>query len=159
MDSCHPPSSAIEREIQQIQADIDILQTQLSIAPTGGRIEEKFRPQTTLVGIRQNLTGNDALFSFSLGRLRSWMWVVTREDVQLYKLAGRSTLEQASAGWSREIRSGGEALQSGESSQRLSLASFPPRFGENRTGSLWGMASCSRMCLLLPCRISRQRTA
>jgi CHAT domain-containing protein len=106
-------SSAIDHEIQQIQADIGILQTQLSIGPTSGRTEEKIRPQTTLVGIRQNLAENDALFSFSLGRQRSWMWVVTHWDVQLYKLAGRSALEQASAAWSGEIRSGDEGLRTG----------------------------------------------
>jgi CHAT domain-containing protein len=131
-------SPAIDHEIRQIQADIGILQTQLSIEPVGDRTKEKILPQATLVGIRQNLTENDALFSFSLGRQRSWMWVVTHADVQLYQLAGRSALEQASATWSREIRSGDEGLRSGRELANALFGQLPAHIWRKQNWLLVG---------------------
>jgi CHAT domain-containing protein/tetratricopeptide (TPR) repeat protein len=98
----------------RLRADLDLLETRLSAGfgvATGNR--ERIRLQASLSDVQRNLAENDALFSFSLGKQRSWLWVVTRRHLSLFQLGPGADLERQSAEWAAKVRSSNESSREG----------------------------------------------
>jgi CHAT domain-containing protein/tetratricopeptide (TPR) repeat protein len=100
-------TTEFENEARQARADLGLLETQLAMA-FGNSLqpEEKFGNKKTLVDIQQALTRNDALFSFSLGKRRSWLWALTNQSLNLIQLPAGDSLEHSGAEWAVQIRAG-----------------------------------------------------
>jgi CHAT domain-containing protein len=86
---------------------------------------EIFGSRKTLVDIQRALSDDDALFSFNLGKARSWLWAVTRHTVNLYQLDAARALERRSATWASDIRSGRDGSSTGKDLDQALFAQVP----------------------------------
>lgn len=115
-----------ENVIRHTRADLALLETQLamesekSLSPS-----EIFGSRKTLVDIQHALSDDDALFSFNLGKSRSWLWAVTRHTLNLYQLDAANMLERRSATWASDIRSGRDGSRTGKDLARALFAQAP----------------------------------
>jgi CHAT domain-containing protein/tetratricopeptide (TPR) repeat protein len=112
----------VDRVLRQTRADLGLLETQLAVE-SGNSLQpaETFDSQKRLVDIQRALGDDDALFSFSLGKRRSWLWVVTRNAFGQYELPDGPALERSAAEWASQVRLG---KKPGEEGVRLSRALF-----------------------------------
>jgi tetratricopeptide (TPR) repeat protein len=116
-----------ERLIRQTRADLGMLETQLAM-DFGNSLpeEEKFGSRKRLVDIQQALAQNDVLFSFNLGKRRSWVWVLTNRTLNLEQLPDGPRLERAAADWASNVRTGGDSCSSGSRFASQLLENVPP---------------------------------
>jgi tetratricopeptide (TPR) repeat protein len=107
-------TAEFENEARQARADLGLLETQLAMA-FGNSLqpEEKFGIKKRLVDIQRALTQNDALFSFSLGKRRSWLWALTNQSLNLIQLPAGDSLEHSGAEWAAQVRSGQMGCEAG----------------------------------------------
>ena len=76
---------------------------------------EIFRDQTSLIHFHQGLGRTEVLLSFHLGDQESYLWVVTREALQLKKIAARGELRAGILAFETAVRTGRpEAVELGE---------------------------------------------
>lgn len=80
-----------ERTIRQIKADLGLLETQLAIRAETRVSAKPFGSRRTITATQHELGQDDVLFSFSLGKKRSWLWAVTKKAVNLFELADEAT--------------------------------------------------------------------
>jgi CHAT domain-containing protein/tetratricopeptide (TPR) repeat protein len=117
----------VDAKIGLMRADLELIETRLSAASDSiGRNRERIRPKTSLIGVQQTLEENDALFSFSLGVRRSWLWVLTRHSLCLYQLGPGHELESQSAAWASAVRSGRSADEEGSALFGALFGQVPP---------------------------------
>ena len=106
--------SEVEVAVRQTRADLALLETQLAMeSEKSVNFGERFGSQKTLEDIQHALSDDDALFSFNLGKHRSWLWAISNRSVNLYELADAKTLERYSSTWASQIRLGKAASNSG----------------------------------------------
>jgi CHAT domain-containing protein len=119
----------VDRVLRQTRADLGLLETQLAME-SGNSFEpaETFDPQKRLVDIQRVLGDDDALFSFSLGKRRSWLWVVTRTAFGQYELPDGPTLERSAAAWASQVRTGQKSYEAGVQLSRALLGQVPEAF-------------------------------
>jgi CHAT domain-containing protein len=67
---------------------------------------ESFRAQSSLIHFHPGIGGSEVLLSFHLGASESYLWAVTRESFQIYRIASESEIR----GWVGEFE---EAVQAG----------------------------------------------
>jgi CHAT domain-containing protein len=119
-------SDETEKAIRRIRADLALLETQLvmesekSVSPG-----EIFGSRKTLVDIQRALSSDDALFSFNLGKNRSWLWAVTRHTLNLYQLDAAKVLEHRSAAWASDIRFDRDGSSTGTDLEQALFAQVP----------------------------------
>lgn len=76
---------------------------------------EIFRDQTSLIHFRQGLGRTEVLLSFHLGDRESYLWVVTREALQIKKIAAKEELRPGILAFETAVRTGRpEAVELGE---------------------------------------------
>jgi CHAT domain-containing protein len=103
-----------EGAVRQTRADLAVLETQLAMeSEKSVNFGERFGSQKTLEDIQHALSDDDALFSFNLGKRRSWLWAISNRSVNLYQLADATKLERYSSTWASQIRLGKAASDSG----------------------------------------------
>jgi hypothetical protein len=96
-----------EASARQTRADLSLLETQLALdSEKSVNSNERFGPQKTLKDIQQSLSDSDALFTFNVGRARSWLWAIGRQSFAVYQLPGERTLERQSSAWATQIWTG-----------------------------------------------------
>jgi CHAT domain-containing protein len=137
-----------EAKAGRIRADLDLLEARLLVgseAVTGN--QERIRPQASLSDIQRNLTENDALFSFSLGKRRSWLWVVTKRHLSLFQLGPGADLERQSAGWAAKVRSGNESVHEGLSLSTALFGQIPSSIWKKRN---WIIVSDGALFINVP---------
>ncbi len=112
--------------VRQTRADLSLMETQLAMqSGNSSQSEESFHSQKRLVDIQQALAQNDALFSFSLGKQRSWLWVVTNHSIHLSELPNGPSLERSAAEWAAKVRSGEDASMAGYRFAQALLSDVP----------------------------------
>jgi CHAT domain-containing protein/tetratricopeptide (TPR) repeat protein len=116
----------VDRVLRQTRADLGLLETQLAIE-SGNSLQqaETFDSQKRLVDIQRALGDDDALFSFSLGKRRSWLWVVTRDAFGQYELPDGPTLERSAADWATQVRLGKASEDEGVQLSRALFGQVP----------------------------------
>ncbi len=76
---------------------------------------EIFRDQTSLIHFQQGLGRTEVLLSFHLGEHESYLWIVTRETLQLKKIAARREIQTQVLALEEAVRAGRpEAVELGE---------------------------------------------
>ena len=76
---------------------------------------EIFRDQTSLIHFQQGLSGSEVLLSFHLGDRESYLWAVTRDTLQLLRIAAKSEIRTRVLALSDAVRAGRpEAVELGE---------------------------------------------
>ncbi|HEY0783415.1 MAG TPA: CHAT domain-containing protein [Thermoanaerobaculia bacterium] len=109
-----PEVATLEREIEQIQADLDNLDA--AIRRQDPRYADLSRPQTaSLPEIQALLDPDTLLLEYDLGRERSHLWAVTATTLHTYALPGREEIERAARAFHEAV-------------------SRPPSPGEDRSG-------------------------
>jgi CHAT domain-containing protein len=123
----------LDRILRQTRADLGLLETQLALASGNSfRTAETFDSQKRLVDIQQVLGDDDALFSFSLGKRRSWLWVVTKSGFGEFELPDGPTLERSAADWASQVRTGQKSEQEGLRLSRQLLGQVPDSMASKR---------------------------
>ncbi len=92
------------QKLDQIRAKLSDLEnriglTQQNFLPTA----EKKEPHSSLKSIQARLNASEALFSFSLGDHKSFLWAVTTNDVRLYDLPNQETIAHQAEAFSRAV--------------------------------------------------------
>jgi CHAT domain-containing protein len=67
---------------------------------------EIFRDQTSLIHFQQGLGSSEVLLSFHLGDKESYLWAVTRDTLQLQKIAAKSEIRTTVLALSDAVRAG-----------------------------------------------------
>src|SRR5207245_2468251 len=90
--------ATLEAELQNLTTEFDNIENQ--IRTTSPRYATLVHNQPlTLAQIRQSvLDDRTALLEYCLGDQNSYLWVVTRSDIRLFKLAARSQIEKQATG-------------------------------------------------------------
>lgn len=108
--------------LAQVRLEISSIENEFGLTPRGlAQISEKNSYQNSLRGIQERLSDDEVLLSFSLGKVRSFLWVVTRDQVNVEKLAGESEIGGLARQFSQAVQRGQETKASG---QRLSQGLF-----------------------------------
>ncbi len=93
-------------QLQRIRAQIADLENQIGIKPEKFRTDkEKIPRRNSLKDIQAALNRDQALLSISLGKNKSFLWVVTGDKVQLAQIAKESELKSAADAFSSAVRS------------------------------------------------------
>ncbi len=102
-------------KLEQVRLDIGNVENQFGVRPHElMQSNEKTSPRNSLRDIQARLSRNEVLLSFSLGRESSFLWTVTGDQVNVYKLAGESVI-------------GGLAKQFSQAVQRRQDTGIPGR--------------------------------
>jgi CHAT domain-containing protein/predicted negative regulator of RcsB-dependent stress response len=121
--------SAAERELQALTRSFD--QTQAEIRKRSPRYASLTQPQPlNPAQIQQLLDDNSVLLEYALGEERSYLWLVTPTDIQVYTLPPRSKIETAAAAFRESItaeepRVPGEDTLKHVASLRRARANYP----------------------------------
>ncbi len=92
-------------QLQRIRVEIADLENQNGIKPEKFRTDkEKFSRRNSLKDIQAALNRDQVLLSISLGKTKSFLWVVTGDKVQLAQIAKESELKMASDTFSSAVR-------------------------------------------------------
>jgi CHAT domain-containing protein len=76
---------------------------------------EIFRDQTSLIHFQHGLSSSEVLLSFHLGDTESYLWAVTRDTLQLQRIAAKSVIQTRVLALSDAVRAGRpEAVELGE---------------------------------------------
>jgi CHAT domain-containing protein/Flp pilus assembly protein TadD len=95
--------NAIERELDSLTRSFD--QTQAEIRKRSPQYAGLTQPQPLkLAQIQQLLDDNTVLLEYALGEEQSYLWLVTRADVQAYTLPGRVKIEAVAESFRESLR-------------------------------------------------------
>lgn len=140
----HDPeqAAAAARQIEELTRDYDLVRAE--IGTKGPRLAELLRPRTlTSREIQALLDEKTLLLEYTLGAERSYLWLVSRDDVSVHVLAGRAEIESAA--------------------RRLHgrLGAFPPRVAEDAAADWQAEAALLSRLVLGPVAASlrQQRLA
>ena len=101
----HTPQQAegARREVDQLEARYDETRAQIrSRCPQCDALADP-RPLSLVEIQRQVLDANSALFEYSLGTARGYLWVVTKTSLQVYELPARGEIEKLVRGMRAEL--------------------------------------------------------
>jgi CHAT domain-containing protein/predicted negative regulator of RcsB-dependent stress response len=117
------PGADDEAKVRQLLGRLESMQDQAGIKLTSfSKDSEKNVHQKTLRNIQQSLSPEDVVLSFSLGMTSnapSYLWATTRNDVRLYALQSRETIENATAIFREAVRGGNGSGVAGQTLARL----------------------------------------
>ena len=84
----------LERELERLAVELESIENQIRVS--NPRYQSLVQTRSlTLSDVQQQILDDDtALLEYSLGDENSYLWVVTREGVSLFKLPAASTLDQ-----------------------------------------------------------------
>ena len=88
---------------------------------------EKNPLKNSLRRIQGKLTEDEVLLSFCLGEKESFLWAVTRQEVNLYKLSGSSEIDGAAKTFGEQVRLGHDAAATGKAFSRALFSQLPTR--------------------------------
>ena len=87
-------TAVLAKEIDSLTADLQLVELQIRTASP--RYAALIHPQPlTATEFQQSLDENTVLLEFALGETQSWVWAVTRDSLQSFKLPPRAEIEAA----------------------------------------------------------------
>lgn len=94
------------QSLSQVRAKLSDLENRIGLNRQNPKsAAEKKSGYDSLKDIQARLTGSEALFSFSLGEPKSFLWAVTRDDVRLYDLPRETLVTKQAEAFSRAVSS------------------------------------------------------
>jgi CHAT domain-containing protein/tetratricopeptide (TPR) repeat protein len=117
------PSSALEKRTADLQ--LELQHAEVDAGGDGVRASD----ESPLAHVRAILEPNSALFSFSITKAGSWMWLVTRGNVRVYNLPPADQIET-------EVTAFKHALQEGKDADAPGRRLYATLFGQIPAGML-----------------------
>ncbi|HSU61917.1 MAG TPA: CHAT domain-containing protein [Bryobacteraceae bacterium] len=93
---------------------------------------EKKAHKNSLRDIQARLNGDEALLSFCLGKEKSFVWAVTGDDVQLYKLSAESGIKTEAVNFTDAVRHGRDSSGPGRRLSQTLFQQLSPRVWQKR---------------------------
>lgn len=118
-------SKADQAELERIRADISEFENRnaVHLGKNYFSHENNLR-RNSLRDIRSRLSGGQLLLSLSLGNLKSYLWAITGDHVNLFQIGGREELQSEAAQLTKAVRDGGDVAAIKDAGQNLSQALF-----------------------------------
>ena len=110
------------RQLDHIRKDLSAIETESGLeAGKNYHSNEKVLRKNSLRSIQSRLGDSQLLLSFSLGKEKSFLWTVTREQVNLYPIECEPKIELKAATFTNAVHDGGGAKSSGFALSRALL--------------------------------------
>ncbi len=104
-----------EANVDRIRLELSSLENQIGIDKWNfAQYKEKIPHKKSLRDIQFRLTVSEVLFSFCLGRDKSFLWTVTSDHVNLYQLSAEVEIGRQAAAFSYAVRNSGNASKPGQ---------------------------------------------
>jgi CHAT domain-containing protein len=117
-----PNSKADQLDLSRIRSEISEFENQIAIQIGKNYFSnEKNLRRNSLRDIQSRLGSRELLLSLSLGDVKSYLWAITGDQVNLFQIDGREILESEAALLAKSVRDGGDITNAG---QKLSQALF-----------------------------------
>ena len=122
-----------EEKLQQIRLEFGDLEDQIGLKDEfQSRTTEKNSLQNSLRHIQLRLGKNNVLLSFSLGARKSFLWVITSDEVNLYPLPAENEVIAQARAFSHTARQGQNATATGLSLSQNLFGNLKPTVWEKR---------------------------
>lgn len=120
-------------KLDRIRLELSELGNKIGISPQNLAAQsEKKAHKNSLRDIQTRLTGDEALLSFCLGKNESFVWSVTGDDVQLYKLSGESEIKARAVEFTDAVRRGSDSTAAGRRLSQTLFQQLSPRVWQKR---------------------------
>lgn len=117
-------------QVEEIRLELAALENQLGFQITRtSSANAKDSRRNSLRDIQARLSTTQLLLSFSLGKHKSFLWSVSREQVNLYQLEQESSIALGTAAFDSDVKSGRDLTRSGERLKQALFGQLP--------GALW----------------------
>lgn len=90
------------------------------------RKKENYAPKNSLKGIQSRLDRTEVLLSFCLGKTSSFLWAVTKDNVQLFKLPEASEIDHLATRFALDVKNGRAGETTGYALSKALFGSFGP---------------------------------
>ena len=112
-------SPSVERQTAELQLELQQAEVSAEGATRTARdgfnaAEKSPNDAAPSQHLREVLDENSVLFSFSVSDRSSWLWVVDKQQMNVYRLPAREQLRQEVAAFTRAIRDGADLRPAGE---------------------------------------------
>ncbi len=117
------------------QADLGRIRTEISEFENQNAIQigknyfssEKNLRKNSLRDIQSRLSGSELLLSLSLGDLKSYLWAITGDQVNLFQIDNREKIESEAVRLTKAVRDGGDVKDAGQKLSQSLFGCLPPR--------------------------------
>jgi hypothetical protein len=120
-------------KLNRIRLELSDLGNSIGIAsPNLASQGEKKAHKNSLRNIQARLTHNEALLSFCLGKNESFVWVVTGDEVQLYKLGPENEIKSKAVDFTDAVRHGSASAGPGQRLSQTLFQQLDPKIWQKR---------------------------
>jgi CHAT domain-containing protein len=99
-------------KLDQVYAELTDLENKIGLHQENfSRSTEKVLYRNSLRDIQRSLSGTALLLSFCLGKDKSFLWAVTRDDMNLYELPAEDTIAAHARAFSEAVQRGSSTAQ------------------------------------------------
>ncbi len=114
-------------KLDQIRVELDNIENEFGLAPQrSAQMSERISHRNSLRDIQARLSGNEVLLSFSLGRDRSFLWTVTEDQVNVYRLSGEAEIGSLAKQFSQAVQRRQNTSGPGRRLSQELFGSLPP---------------------------------
>lgn len=115
-------------KLDRIRLELSDLRNRIGLGPENfSARSEKNAHKNSLRDIQARLTSNEALLSFCLGKNESFVWAVTGDEVQLYKLNAESGIKSEAVDFTDAVRHGRDSSGPGSRLSQTLFRQLSPR--------------------------------
>ena len=120
-------------KLDRIRLELSDLGNKIGISPQNLAAQaEKKAHKNSLRDIQTRLTSDEVLLSFCLGKNESFVWSVTGDDVQLYKLSGDNEIKARAVAFTDAVRHGSDSTAPGRRLSQLLFQQLSPKVWQKR---------------------------
>jgi CHAT domain-containing protein len=120
-------SASDNAQLQHIRLELGALENEWSASPHNSlQNSERNSHRSSLRDIQARLCNREILFSFSLGREKSFLWAVTSDQVSVYKLPQEKEIASQARDFSQTVLRHQDSAAAGRQLSRTLFGSLPP---------------------------------
>ena len=113
-------------KLDEIRLEIGGIENQLGQVPQNiSRSNERNAHRNSLRSIQSRLYNSELLLSFSLGQEKSFLWAVTENQVNLYKLPGSAEIGNAAQAFTLSVQTRSDSTATAQRLSRLLFGQLP----------------------------------
>jgi CHAT domain-containing protein len=125
--------AADKAQLQHIRLELGTLENEWSASPHNSlQNSERNSHRSSLRDIQARLCNREILFSFSLGREKSFLWAVTGDQLSVYKLPQEKEIASAARDFSQAILRQKDSSATGRQLSRTLFGSLPSDLRQRR---------------------------
>ncbi len=128
---------ANEKALQEVRLELTDLENKFGLNSEKFAVgDEKDSHRTSLTRLQQSLTDEDLLLSFSLGEKRSFVWAMTRNQLDVYALPAASVISHDAQAFAQTVQQGQDFRASGQQLSNDIFSALPAGARNHRDWSL-----------------------